>query len=140
MGQKPARAKAASSRRIRDERLHLRLTLEQLAERVNKSTNYIGQIERNDGKPSLETVVDIANALGTTVDGLLRDSLTVPAEDWRLRELAALFSATDETGRQFLLEVARQYVRCHRANPVVTTEPPSATMVPPAGGRQNTGK
>lgn len=51
-------------RRIRDERLLLRLTIEQLAERVNKSSNYIGQIERNDGKPSLETVVDIANTLG----------------------------------------------------------------------------
>jgi len=33
----------------------LRLTIEQLAERVDKSTNYIGQIERNDGKPSLES-------------------------------------------------------------------------------------
>ena len=51
-------------KRIRDERLLLRLTIEQLAERVDKSTNYIGQIERNDGKPSLETIVDIANALG----------------------------------------------------------------------------
>lgn len=62
-------------KRIRDERLLLRLTIEQLAERVNKSTNYIGQIERNDGKPILETIVDIANALGTTVDTLLKDSV-----------------------------------------------------------------
>ena len=59
---------ALLGKRIRDERLLLRLTIEQLAERVDKSTNYIGQIERSDGKPSLETIVAIANALGTTVD------------------------------------------------------------------------
>ena len=51
-------------KRIRDERLLLRLTLEKLAERTDKSINFIGQIERGEGKPSLETMVDIANALG----------------------------------------------------------------------------
>ena len=39
---------ALLGKRIRDERLLLRLTIEQLAEKVNKSTNYIGQIERCD--------------------------------------------------------------------------------------------
>ena len=72
---------ALLGKRIRDERLLLRLTIEQLAEKVNKSTNYIGQIERCDGKPSLETIVDIANALGTTVDSLLRDSLPAAQRD-----------------------------------------------------------
>ena len=53
---------ALLGKRIRDERLLLRLTIEQLAEKVDKSANYIGQIERSDGKPSLETIVDIATA------------------------------------------------------------------------------
>ena len=61
---------ALLGKRIRDERLLLRWTLEKLAELTDKSINFIGQIERGEGKPSLETLVDIANALGTTVDSL----------------------------------------------------------------------
>ena len=37
---------AALGKRIRDERLLQRLTLEKLAEKTNKSINFIGQIER----------------------------------------------------------------------------------------------
>ena len=46
-------------------------TLEQLAERLDVSTTFIGQIERATGKPSLETLVKIANALEVSTDTLL---------------------------------------------------------------------
>ena len=97
-------------KRIRDERLLLRLTIEQLAERVNKSANYIGQIERNDGKPSLETVVDIANALGTTVDSLLKDSLNRYREDPIIREIDTCFDQMDDWDKQFILDMIKRYV------------------------------
>ena len=97
-------------KRIRDERLLLRLTIEQLAERVNKSTNYIGQIERSDGKPSLETIVDIANALGTTVDSLLCDSLDTAREDETIREICTLLRGSDEDDKRFILDIVRRYV------------------------------
>ncbi|MBQ3076406.1 MAG: helix-turn-helix transcriptional regulator [Clostridia bacterium] len=103
-------------KRIRDERLLLRLTIEQLAERVNKSTNYIGQIERNDGKPSLETVVDIANALGTSVDSLLRDSLKSEQEDPVIREICTLLTSAEEYEKLFLLDVIKRYRYHHRGN------------------------
>lgn len=96
-------------KRIRDERLLLRLTIEQLAEKVNKSTNYIGQIERNDGKPSLETVVDIANALGTTVDSLLVDSLNQYQDNKVIQEIGTYLYSMDEYGRQFILEMVKRY-------------------------------
>lgn len=99
-------------KRIRDERLLLRLTLEQLAERVGKSTNYIGQIERNDGKPSLETIVDIANALGTTIDSLLQDSLQT-TNDSTTKEICSLLSLVDNNGKQFILDVVKRYVYYH---------------------------
>ena len=92
-------------KRIRDERLLLRLTIEQLAERVDKSTNYIGQIERNEGKPSLETIVDIANALGTTVDSLLSDSLNADKCDSTIHEIETLLSSMDDKGKEFILDV-----------------------------------
>lgn len=101
-------------KRIRDERLLLRLTIEQLAEKVDKSTNYIGQIERNDGKPSLETVVDIANALGTTVDTLLRDSLHTEKHDGVIQEIETLLRSLDGRGKQFILEVVKRYCYYHQ--------------------------
>ena len=92
-------------KRIRDERLLLRLTIEQLAERVNKSTNYIGQIERNDGKPSLETIVDIANALGTTVDSLLSDSIDKYKDD----TISTILYSMDDYGKHFILDIVKRY-------------------------------
>ena len=103
---------AALGKRIRDERLLQRLTLKKLAERTNKSINFIGQIERGEGKPSLETLVDVANALGVSVDSLLQDNVRA-GEDAAAREMAALLRAMDEAGRWFLLDVARRYVHYH---------------------------
>jgi len=100
-------------KRIRDERLLLRLTLEKLAERIDKSSNFVGQIERGEGKPSLETLVDIANALGTTVDSLLSESLTAGRGDETLREMETLLRAMDEKGRHFILEMVKRYQFYH---------------------------
>lgn len=102
---------ALLGKRIRHERQMLRLTIEQLAELVNKSTNYIGQIERNDGKPSLETVVDIANALGTTVDALLKDSIEIDNDNIMMKELLANFYKLDEPDKQFILDMVNRFIR-----------------------------
>ncbi len=56
-------------------------TLEQLAEILDVSTTFIGQIERSKGIPSLETLVKIANALEVSVDSLLFGSLNAKAAD-----------------------------------------------------------
>lgn len=101
-------------KRIRDERLLLRLTIEQLAERVNKSSNYIGQIERNDGKPSLETVVDIANALGTTIDNLLTDSIKINSDSSTVREITTILYTIDDKGQQFILDMVKRYSYYHK--------------------------
>ena len=61
--------------RIRKYRKQKGYTLEQLAERLDVSTTFIGQIERASGKPSLETLVRIANALDVSADALLFDDL-----------------------------------------------------------------
>lgn len=67
-------------RRIREERLKLNLTQEKLAEDVNLSMAYIGQIERGERSLTLDNLVAVANRLGVTVDYLLSDSLT-PKDD-----------------------------------------------------------
>ena len=56
---------------IREQRKKKKYTLEQLAEKLDVSTTFIGQIERAKGIPSLETLVKIANVLEISVDSLL---------------------------------------------------------------------
>lgn len=55
---------------------HLReLRQEDLAEMTGLSTNYIGALERGEKIPSLETLIDILNALSTSADMVLCDVL-----------------------------------------------------------------
>ena len=76
-------------RRIREERLKLNLTQEKLAEDVDLSMAYIGQIERGERSLTLDNLVAVANRLGVTVDYLLSDSITAKddAEYLILRQL-----------------------------------------------------
>lgn len=61
--------------RIREERIKLNLTQETLAEDINISVSYMGQIERGERSLSLDTLVKLTNRLGVTVDYLLQDSV-----------------------------------------------------------------
>ena len=67
----------ALGKRIREERLKLNLTQEKLAEDVDLSTAYIGQIERGERHITLENLVLIVNRLDITVDYILMDSVSV---------------------------------------------------------------
>lgn len=58
-------------KRIREERVRRHLTQEKLAEEVQLSTAYIGQIERNERSLTLENLVAIANCLNVTVEYFL---------------------------------------------------------------------
>ena len=102
----------ALGKRIRDDRLMQRLTLEKLAERTDKSINFIGQIERGEGKPSLETLVDIANALGVTVDSLLSDNIKTSNNSID-KEISALLHNMSENGKRFILDTIQRYLYYH---------------------------
>ena len=103
---------AALGKRIRDERLMQRLTLEKLAERTDKSINFIGQIKRGEGKPSLETLVDIANALGVTVDSLLADNVKT-SDNSIDKEISVLLRNMSDKGKRFILDTIQRYLYYH---------------------------
>ena len=94
-------------KRIRQERILPRLTLEQLAEKIDKTGNYIGQIERGDRKLSIETLVDIANTLGTTIDYLLTENVRVLDENI-LKEINILLFDMDEKNKKFVLDIIKR--------------------------------
>ncbi len=55
---------------IKSRRKELGLTQQELADRLNLSLNFVGKIEVAFSKPSLDTLIEIANALNTTVSKL----------------------------------------------------------------------
>ena len=57
---------------IKKGRKALGLTQEELAEKINMSLNFVGKIEVAFSKPSLDTLIIIANALETTVSKLTK--------------------------------------------------------------------
>lgn len=77
--------------RIRRSRKKCGLTQQTLAERSNQDPSNISHIERGATKLSLPTLVNIANALGVTVDDLLCDSLENSRASYE-REVSELLS------------------------------------------------
>ena len=60
---------------IRKYRIDKKMNQEQLAERADLSTPYIGMIERGEKMPSLESFIKIVNALDVSADVILCDRL-----------------------------------------------------------------
>lgn len=67
--------------RIRQARIMKDLTQLILAEKINVSPNFLGDVERGLKKPSLDTLVHISNLLNVSIDSLLCDSLKITLED-----------------------------------------------------------
>ena len=67
------------------------MTQEVLAEKINMSIPHISRIETGTTKPSLQTLVDICNALDTTIDHLMQDSVPAVKQsiEGRMGELLA---------------------------------------------------
>ena len=62
--------------RIREQRKEKGWTIEQFAERVDLSANYVGDLERGVKVPKLETFIRIVEVLDVSADVLIRDSVS----------------------------------------------------------------
>ena len=80
--------------RIKNKRLEQNLTQEQLAEKVELSAVYIGQIERGERKMTIDTLVKLANSLNSSIEELLKDS-TSSNVNARLNELVNIAKELD---------------------------------------------
>lgn len=97
---------SALGKRIKEERLRLSLTQEKLAEDVNISTAYLGQIERGERSVTLDKLIPIAVRLGVTVDFLLEDYIK-PDKDVSLDRLAQLLSDRTVAEKEMAINILK---------------------------------
>lgn len=95
--------------RIRNLRSIHHLSQADLAEIIDVSTNYIGQIERGDRKPSLETLVSLCNALHTSMDYILSDSIDLD-EDQVTLDILAKLNTLSLKEKQFFYNTLMNYI------------------------------
>lgn len=94
-------------KRIRDAKKKLGFSQEMLGEMVGLSTSHVCHIECGRTKPSLQSIVQIANALHTSVDKILSDNLDLPYDLYRDDFLSELRDCSKQE-KEYLLQVMIQ--------------------------------
>ena len=94
--------------KIRERRNFLKITQENLADRINVSSSFISDIENGRRKMSLETMIKISIALKTSLDYFVLDNI----EDIRVKnktkfdELKNILGTVDEKKESVFLDFA----------------------------------
>ena len=94
-------------RRIKEERLKKGLTQEQLAEKVDISLNFMSLIE-NGKNMSVQTLVNLANALDVSIDYLLNENITY-CEDKILSQISQNLQPLNDDEKIYFLNMIKQY-------------------------------
>ncbi|NFA43696.1 XRE family transcriptional regulator [Clostridium botulinum] len=82
---------------IRILRKNKKMTLKELGSKVNLSEQAIGQYERGDREPNIETLVKIATALDTSLQQLLETNDTSDIDNIRSKTMDAMYSEIQNT-------------------------------------------
>lgn len=85
--------------RIKAARKAKGLSQSELSELIDKSVGYMSYIETGSKKPSLETLIQIANALDVAIDELLSDNLVAasPVSNTQINQLLSDCSAFEKS-------------------------------------------
>ena len=95
-------------KKIRSLRLTNHLSQAELAESIDVSTNYIGQIERGDRKPSLETLVSLCEVLHTSLDYILSDSRS-SSDDYIIFNIESELKKLSTDEKQYFFQMITSY-------------------------------
>lgn len=97
---------ALIGQRIREVRTEKKLTQEYLADVVSVNVSHISNIETNKVKVSLTLLVNICNALDTTVDFILENEYHMPRSITE-KELLNTVKNLDNKKKEQLLRIAK---------------------------------
>lgn len=92
---------------VRALRRQRRLTQEQLAELAGVSLQHIGEIERGQGNPTLNSLVKLSDALDISLSELFENSEQYKSEKEMRDLLHQLVEQSSEPGLKQLLSIAR---------------------------------
>jgi len=95
---------------IKRRRNALKITQEQLAEMINKSTVYISLIESGSRRPSLETLYSIAMSLKTSVDTIIYDKSSLK-NDEHVDEFSYLLADRNEDEVNLVMNIVREILK-----------------------------
>ncbi|MDE6918048.1 MAG: helix-turn-helix domain-containing protein [Lachnospiraceae bacterium] len=96
-------------KRIREERVRIGLTQEQIAESINVSTTYIGFIERGERSVTLEKLILLAECFHVPIDSLLHE---IPDDGPQAKEnqLQSVWSRASNDDKDLILSIAEVIV------------------------------
>lgn len=99
--------------RIRLLRKQQGMSQEQLALKAEMAPSFIGEIERNTKKPSIESIEKIANALEISVSELFNYNIeTCETNPSSLEQkLAVILEQCDDTERELLCKILEQVLK-----------------------------
>lgn len=92
--------------RIREERLKLNLTQARLAEDIDISDTYMGQIERGERSLTLDTLVRLVNRLGVSIDYLLKDSVGMD-NDNIFKQFRQIIDTQSDRRKQMAIDILK---------------------------------
>ncbi len=100
-------------KRIRQERRRLKLTQEELAERADITANFLGHIERGTKRPTLNTLMKIADVLQVSMGPLFVSETTykLPTEDLFVKRFMSLVRDKKREEKELILRVAEMVLK-----------------------------
>lgn len=100
---------------IRTLRRRLNLSQEEAGELAGVTGAYWGQLERGERNPTLSTLSQIAFALGSSLEVLVKPN-KLEDSDIQYDELIQMLRSCDKIDIEFLHSVACSYLKAKRAN------------------------
>lgn len=94
---------------IKEIRKSLKITQEQLAEKIDVSTVFISQIENATRKPSLETIYKISLTLGVKIDTLINKD-TSKENINNIEQLTELLNRCSPSEQDFVTDISRTLI------------------------------
>ena len=92
--------------RIRNFRKEKGWSQEELADNANLHTTYIGQLERGEKNPTLESIEKIANALGISLEELFRAiQPNILPDDYTLLQIITILQARSVEDQKLVLKM-----------------------------------
>ena len=95
-------------KRIKEKRAQLGFSQTTLSELCNLAPAFIGIIERCEKRPSIETLVKIANALNVSADYLLGDSIKYDST-YYINKASEMLSDMDEKEIEYAVDMLSSF-------------------------------